>query len=198
MVATGRKPNLSGLGLEDIGLALEKGRVKVNRFMATNLPGLWAIGDCASPVMLAHVASREGEVAAENIMGHKVAMDYRRVPGAIYTQPEIAWVGLTEKEALAGGHKIKIGRFPMAFNGKSLVMGGQGLFKVIIDRKFGEILGVHLMGPRATDIIGEAVLALNMEATVDDLLASIHAHPTVSESLGEAALDALGRALAKI
>jgi len=198
LVATGRKPNLAGLGAEEIGLTLERGRVKVDQTMATNLPGLWAIGDCASPIMLAHVASREGEIAAENIMGHPAKMDYRRVPGAIYTNPEIAWVGLTEKEARDRGHQINVGRFPMAFNGKSLVMGGEGMFKVVTDRLYGQILGVHLMGPRATDIIGEAALALTMEATIDDLMAVIHAHPTVGEALGEAALDTLGRALAKV
>lgn len=198
LVAVGRWPNLAGLGLEAIGVELEKGRIKINERMATSLPGLWAIGDCASPIMLAHVASREGEVAAENIMGHPAKMDYRRVPGAIYTSPEIGWVGLSEKQARQMGHDVGVGRFPMAFNGKSLVMGADGLFKIVIDRRHGEILGAHLMGPRATDLIAEAVLAMNMEATVDDLVAAIHAHPTVSEAVGEMALDSLSRALAKI
>jgi dihydrolipoamide dehydrogenase len=166
--------------------------------MASSLPGLWAIGDCSSPIMLAHVASREGEIAAENIMGHSVKMDYRRVPGAIYTNPEIGWVGLTEKQALEKGCKINVGRFPMAFNGKSMVMGAEGFFKVIVDQRLGEILGIHLVGPRATDLIGEAVLAMGMEATVDDLTGVIRAHPTINEALGEAALDTMGRSLGKV
>lgn len=198
LVATGRRPNLAGLGLEELGVRTDRGRIMVDRCLATNLPGLWAVGDCASPIMLAHVASREGELAAENIMGHNLKMDYGKVPGAIYTNPEIAWVGLTEKQALESGRDISIGRFPMAYNGKSMVMGGEGLFKIVVDRQLGEILGVHLIGPRATDIIAEAVLAINMEATVNDLIEAIHAHPTVSEAVGEAALDSLGRALAKI
>ncbi len=199
LVATGRRPNLEGLGLAEIGAAVEKGRVKVDERMATNLPGLWAVGDCASPVMLAHVASREGEVAAENIMGRRARMNYRAVPGAIYTSPEIAWVGLTEKEARARGHRVKVGRFPMLFNGKSLVMdAAEGIFKIVADEQYGEILGVHLMGPRVTDMIGEAALALTMEGALEDVAAVIHAHPTVNEAFGEAALAALGRPLASL
>jgi dihydrolipoamide dehydrogenase len=197
LVAVGRKPNTTSLGLEALGVEMVKGRIVVDKTMKTNIPGLWAIGDCASPIMLAHVATKEGELAAENILGRPVQMDYGKVPGAIYTTPEIAWVGLSEKEAMEKGHKIRVGRFPLAYNGKNLVMGGEGIFKTIIDEKYGELLGVHLMGPRATDIIGLPVLALNMEATANDLAEIIHPHPTVGEALGESLLDSLGRAIHK-
>ena len=192
LVATGRKPNTAGLGLEELGVYMEKGRIKVDGRMATNLPGLWAIGDCASPIMLAHVASREGEVAVDNIMGRHAKIDYHTVPGAIYTSPEIAWVGLTESAALKSGLKIKVAKLPMAYNGKSLVMNSQdGLCKIITEEKYGQILGVHLMAPRATDIIGEAAMAITLEATLADMTAVIHAHPTVNEILGETAASGL-------
>lgn len=192
LVATGRKPNTKGLGLEKIGVAMEKGRIKVDEHLATNLPGLWAIGDCASPIMLAHVASREGEVAVDNIMGNSRKMDYQAVPGAIYTSPEIAWVGLTEKAARKVNPSVKISKLPMAYNGKSLVMNSQdGMCKIISDAKYGQILGVHLMAPRATDIIGEAALALTLEATLEEITAVIHAHPTVNEILGDTAAKGL-------
>jgi dihydrolipoamide dehydrogenase len=198
LVAAGRKPNTADLGLEELGVRLDRSRIKTDERMATNIPGLYAIGDCSSPIMLAHVASREGEVAVENIMGHKSKIDYRLVPGAIYTNPEIAWVGLTEAEAKEQGYSVTVGKFPLAFNGKSLVMGVDGLFKTVVDQKNGSVLGVHLLGPRATDLIGQAVLSMQLEATTADLEAVIHAHPTVSEALGESLLDALKRAVHKI
>lgn len=188
LVATGRKPNLAGLNLDKARVKLEKGRIKVDEKMATTQKGLWAIGDCASPIMLAHVASREGEIAAENIMGGSLKMDYSKVPGAVYTSPEIAWVGLTEKEARKKyGSKVQVGVSPMAHNGKSVLMKEvEGFFKIISESQYGEILGIHLMGPRATDIIGEGSLALTLEARIDDIMATIHAHPTVNESLADA------------
>ncbi|MBN1332527.1 MAG: dihydrolipoyl dehydrogenase [Synergistales bacterium] len=196
LLSVGRKPVTEGLGLERIGMKMNRSRVMVNSEMKTSIDHIYAIGDCCSPVMLAHVASREGEVAAENILGHKARMDYKTTPGAVYTSPEIAWVGMTEKEAREKGHHVRIGRFPLVANGKSLIMGEtEGMIKFVVDGKYDEILGVHIIGPRATDLIVEGALALRLEATVEEIISTIHAHPTVGEALGEAALDVLGRAL---
>ncbi|MDR2368395.1 MAG: dihydrolipoyl dehydrogenase [Deltaproteobacteria bacterium] len=198
LVATGRKPNTAGLGLEALGVKLEKGRIITDPTMATNVKNLYAVGDCSSPIMLAHVASREGEVAAGNILGHPTKMSYAKVPGAVYTNPEIAWVGLTEAQARKQGLNVAIGRFPLAFNGKCLVMGGEGIVKSVIDKKYNEILGVHILGPRASDLVGVPGLAISMEARAEDVADSIFAHPTVGEAIGESLLDALGRPLAKV
>jgi dihydrolipoamide dehydrogenase len=198
LVATGRLPNTADLGLEALGVEMAGPRIAVDSRLATSLPGLYAIGDCSSPIMLAHVASREGEVAVDNILGREVRMDHRRVPGAIYTNPEIAWVGLSEAQARERGLSVSIGRFPLAFNGKSLVMGSEGLFKTVIDAGTGELVGVHLIGPRATDLIAAASTAMGLEATAEDLAEVIHAHPTVAEALGESLLDAMGRAVHKM
>jgi dihydrolipoamide dehydrogenase len=198
LVSTGRKPSTAGLGLEALGVALDRSRVVTDKTMLTNIKGLYAIGDCASPIMLAHVASREGEVAAENIMGHPAKMDYAKVPGAVYTNPEIAWVGLTEAQARQQGRDVIVGRAPLAFNGKCLVMGGEGLVKSVVDKKYDEILGVHLMGPRASDLVGVPGLAVSLEARAQDVADAIFAHPTVGEAIGESFLDALGRPLNKI
>lgn len=196
LLSVGRKPVTEGLGLDRIGMKMNRSRIVVNSEMKTSIDNIYAIGDCCSPVMLAHVASREGEVAAERIMGHEARMDYKTNPGAVYTSPEIAWVGMTEKEAREKGHKVKIGRFPLVANGKSLIMGEtEGLIKFVVDDRYDEILGVHIIGPRATDLIVEGALALRLEATVEEIISTIHAHPTVGEALGEAALDALGRAV---
>lgn len=196
LVCAGRRPYTAGLDLEKAGVEAERGRVKVDEHMRTNVPHIHAIGDCCSPVMLAHVASREGEVAVENIMGHKHAMDYRVIPGAIYCSPEIGWVGITEQDAEKQGLKVKIGRFPLAANSKCMVMNeGSGMIKIIADEKTDKILGVHIMGPRATDMIAEAGLAMQMNASVKDIIATIHAHPTVSEAMGEAALAVFGHAI---
>ena len=164
--------------------------------METSVKGVYAVGDCTSPIMLAHVASREGEVAAENIMGHKTEMDYKTVPNAVYTAPEIASVGLTEKEAAEKGFRVKIGRFPFMANGKSLIMNDtDGLVKYVVDEKYDEILGVHIIVPRATDLIVEGALALRLEATVDELVTTVHAHPTVGEALLEGALAVRGQSI---
>lgn len=196
LVAAGRRPATEGLGLEKAGIKAERGRIVVDKAMRTNVPGIYAIGDCASPIMLAHVAAREGEIAAENIMGHAASVDYKAIPGAIYTSPEIGWVGLSEKDALDKGYEVMVGRFPLAGNGKSLVMDETGgMVKIVAEKRYGEILGAHVMGPRATDLIAEAVLAISMEATVDDLIAAVHAHPTVSEAVAEGTMASIGRAI---
>lgn len=190
LVSVGRKPSTSTLGLENTGVKMDRAKIIIDKKMKTSVDSIYAIGDCCSPIMLAHVASREGEVAAENIMGHETVMDYKTNPGAVYTSPEIAWAGLTEEQAVEKGHKVKIGKFPLIANGKSLIMNEtEGFIKFVVDEKYDEILGVHIIGPRATDLIVEAALALRLEATIDEIVTTIHAHPTIGEALGEAALD---------
>lgn len=196
LVSVGRKPVTSNLGLENTGVTVNRGRISVDSYMKTTAKNIYAIGDCCSPIMLAHVASREGEVAADNILGHSGKMDYRTTPGCVYTTPEIAWVGMTEEQASEKGYKVKTGKFPLMANGKSLIMNDTaGFIKFVVDAKHDEILGVHIIGPRATDLIVEGALALRLEATIDEIVTTIHAHPTVGEALGEAALDVKGAAI---
>ncbi len=196
LVSVGRRPVTGSLELEKAGVKTERGRISVDSHLCTSVSHIYAIGDCASPIMLAHVATHEGLVAAENIMGETVIMNYKTVPSAIYTSPEIASVGLTEKQAIEKGYKIKVGRFPLVNNGKCVIMNDiDGLVKYVIDEKYNEILGVHIIGPRATDLIVEGALALRLEATAEEIISTIHAHPTVGEALGEGALAALNRAL---
>ena len=195
LVAKGRKPYTEGLGIEALGIEMKRGRIVTDRHMETNVKGVYAIGDCVNDYMLAHVASREGEVAVENIMGRPVEMDYTTTPGAIYTSPEIATVGLMEKEA-AQGLKVKVGRFPLMMNGKSMITGDtSGVMKVIADEETKKILGVQMVGGPATDMIAEGALALHFGATPEDILHTIHAHPTVSESMLEAAANVFGQGI---
>ncbi|MDR1740787.1 MAG: dihydrolipoyl dehydrogenase [Synergistaceae bacterium] len=194
LVATGRRPSAPDMGTA--GVDVQRGRIVVNEYMETSVPGIYAIGDCASPIMLAHVASREGEIAVENAMGAREKMEYKTVPSAIYTSPAAASVGLSEDAARKAGHKVKVGRFPLSANGKSVIAGDAGgLIKIVADERYDEVLGVHILGGPATDMIAEAGLALRLEATIDEIVTTIHAHPTVSEAMGEAALAALGRAI---
>ena len=196
LVAKGRKPYTEGLGIEALGIEMKRGRIVTDRHMETNVKGVYAIGDCVNDYMLAHVASREGEVAVENIMGQPVEMDYTTTPGAIYTSPEIATVGLMEKEAAQKGLKVKVGRFPLMMNGKSMITGDtSGVMKVIADEETKKILGVQMVGGPATDMIAEGALALHFGATPEDILHTIHAHPTVSESMLEAAANVFGRGI---
>lgn len=201
----GRKPYFEGLGLESAGVAvqnegpLSRRGVLVNDYLQTNIPNIYAIGDVTGKMLLAHLASHMGIVAAENIMGHTVKMDYRAVPGPIYTVPEFASVGMTEDEAKAAGYDVMTGRFPFRPLGRAMALNEQeGLVKVVAERKYGELLGVHIMGPFATELIHEAVLAIKLEATIEELMTNIHAHPTLSEAIGEAALDVKGEAIHKL
>jgi len=195
LVAVGRKPNTEGIGLEGAGVKMEAGRILVNKKMETNVPGIYAVGDAIGGIMLAHVASAEGEIAAENACGKSSVVDYRAVPRCIYTMPEIAAVGVTEKEAREEGFDIEVGRFSFAANGKATILGErEGFVKVIADSKSGEVLGIHIFGSHATDLIAEAALSMKMEGTVYDVLSTIHAHPTLSEAIREAALDVKGLA----
>jgi dihydrolipoamide dehydrogenase len=196
LVAKGRRPYTRGLGLEALGVKTERGRILTNDRMETGVEGIYAIGDCVNSYMLAHVASREGEVAVENIMGNPAAMDYRTTPGCVYTSPELASVGLTEREAEKKGYKIRVGRFPLATNGKSMITGDNGgMVKVVADEETKKILGVHMAGGPATEMISEAALALHFGAAPEDLMETIHAHPTVYESVAEAAANVFGRAI---
>jgi len=195
LVSVGRKINTDGLGLDIAGIRHEGGRIIVDNRQQTNIPGIYAIGDCTGGVMLAHVASVQGEVAAENATGHSAVYDGKTNPSCVYTNPEFAGVGLTEEQAKAQKIDYIVGRFPLMANGKSMIMGGDGVVKIIAGKRYGEILGVHIVGPRATDLIAQAALAIGVEATLDEIIATIHAHPTIGEAVREAALAAYGRAV---
>jgi dihydrolipoamide dehydrogenase len=198
LLSLGRVPNTTGLGLEDLGVMLnEKGRVKVDDRMRTNLPWLYAIGDVTdTPFDLAHTASGEGIVAVENITGHDRKMDYHAVPNCVFTIPEMASVGLAVQEAEARGLQIKVGRFPMMASGKAVSMGETiGFVLMVAEAETGRILGVHIMGPHASDLIAEATIALNHGMTVDELAATIHAHPTLAETVMEAGEAVFGKAI---
>ncbi|MCF7936401.1 MAG: dihydrolipoyl dehydrogenase [Synergistales bacterium] len=196
LVAAGRRPVTEGLGLEAIGAAVEKGFVRTDGRCATTVPGVYAVGDCANPLMLAHVASAEGEAAAENALGGDAVVDMRTAPACLYTSPEVASVGLTEEQAREQGYDVKVGRFPLTACGKAVVMDDTaGLVKFVVDAAGDEVLGVHMAGPRATDLITEAALALRLEATADEIIETIHAHPTLGEAVREAALDVRGAAV---
>lgn len=196
LVAVGRRPRTAGLGLESAGVRVERGRVIVDSNFSTGVPGVYAVGDCNGLQMLAHAASAQGVAAVEHALGHRPAYFPSTVPSCIYTSPEAAGVGLTEEEAANKNIPYRVGRFSLAANGKAVIdNGGTGLVKVIAGEKYGEVLGVHLFGPRATDIITEAALAIRLEATVDELVSTVHPHPTVTEALCEAALAVNGLAV---
>ncbi len=198
LVATGRWPYTEGLGLEKIGIELERRFIPVNEKMETKVKGVYAIGDVTPGPALAHVASRGGEVAAENIAGHAAKMDYRYVPSCVYTHPEVAWVGLTEEQARERHGDVRVGKYPFRSHGRAMAGGERdGFMKVIAEPKYGEILGVHMLGAHVTDMIAEPTLGMTMEATVDEVFHTIHPHPTFSEGFLEATLDAWNRAIHK-
>ena len=196
LVAIGRKANTASLNLEAGKLDNDRGRIIVNDKMDTSVPGVYAIGDCVlGHAQLAHTASAMGEVAAENIMGQEAHYDEKTNPTCVYMEPEAASVGLTEERAKAQGLAYKVGKFPLMANGKSLILnGGEGLVK-ILSSEGGAVLGMHIIGPRATDLISEGALAIRMGASVEDLISTIHSHPTVSEAVREAALNVEKRAI---
>jgi dihydrolipoamide dehydrogenase len=196
VIAVGYRPNADGFGFEEAGIALNRGAIQVNKRMETGVPGIYAAGDCTGGIMLAYVAMEEGIVAAENAMGQDAKIDYDVVPKFTHSLPELASVGLTEEEAGARGHEIKVGRFPFAANSIATILGERrGLIKIVTESKYGQILGVHILGPRATELIAEATLAMKMEATVSDIVATLHAHPSLSEAMHEAALDVTGETI---
>jgi dihydrolipoamide dehydrogenase len=193
VVAVGRKPVTADIGLESAGVKTERGFIQVDETMKTSVPNIYAIGDLTGKVQLAHVASAQGLVAAANIAGEKKKMRYDIVPSCIYTHPEIASVGITEKQAREKGLDVKLGKFPVSANGKSMVMGdSDGFVKIVTEAKTGEILGAHMMAPRATDMITEFSVLMKAEGTIDELIDTIHPHPTVSEMIMEAAHDTEG------
>ena len=194
--AVGRVPNTSDLGLEVAGVELDEGRFfAVDDLMRTNVPGVYALGDCAGNQLLAHKAMHEGVICVEAIAGQgHGSVDYRNVPNCTYCHPEVASVGLTEEEALDEGHEIEVGKFPWVGNGRAITAGHtEGFVKVIRDKKYSEILGAHIVGPNATELIGEFVVGRHLESTVDEMDRAMHPHPTLSEAIAEGALAALGR-----
>lgn len=196
LMSVGRTPNTDGLGAKEIGVAFDRNAIVTDEYLRTNIPGIYAIGDVNGKVMLAHTASHEGIVAVEHICGKTPHINYQQIPSCIYLEPELASIGLTEKQAREQYQDIKIGKFPMVANGKSLVEGdGDGVVKVIVEGSTGEILGVHLYGKHVTDMIAEISVAMTLEATAEEIIHSIHPHPTVSESVPEAFMAAYSMAI---
>jgi len=187
--AIGIQANIEGIGLENIGVDIEKGFIKINEYLQTNVDGVYAIGDVAGPPRLAHKASAEGIVAVEKIAGlNPHPINYKNIPGCTYCQPQVASVGMTEKEAKEAGYDVRIGKFPYTANGKAHGIGeARGFVKLVIDNKYGEILGAHMIGPDVTEMIAELTLARNLEATAHSIIKTIHPHPTLSEAIMEAA-----------
>ena len=195
LVATSFTPNSKGLGLETVGVKLDqRGFVEIDEKMQTNVSGIWAIGDVTGKLMLAHVGSAMGIICAENIAGAEtITLDYEMMPRATYCQPQVASFGLTESQARERGYNIKIGRFPFQANGKALGLGDYaGFVKIVMDEKYGEILGAHMIGPEVTELLPELTLAHMMELTPHEIARNVHAHPTLSETLMEAAHGASG------
>ena len=192
--APGFRPNAANLGLEALGVTLDRGAIGVDDRLATNVPGLWAIGDVTGKLMLAHVASAQGVICAENIAGHKsVTLDYPFMPRATYCHPQVASFGLTEKEAKEKGFEVKLAKFPFQANGKALGLGDYaGFVKIVTDAKYGEILGAHLIGPEVTELLPEFTLAHNLELTAEEIARNVHAHPSLSEVIMEAAHGLVG------
>ncbi len=198
LVAVGRIANSEVGGLKELGVVTENGFVKVNEWMESSVPGIYAIGDLVGAPLLAHKASHEGIVAIEKMakLDDAAPVDHRRIASCTYCHPQVASIGLTEARAKAEGYTIRVGRFPFTASGMAIALGEtEGMVKVIADAKQGEILGVHILGAEATELIAEAGLAMSLEATPEEIARSIHAHPTRSEAMAEAALAALGRAI---
>jgi len=190
--AVGIAPNLEGIGLEEIGVEMGDGKIKVDDFYQTNIEGVYAIGDIVHGQALAHVASAEGITCVEKIAGHHPdKIDYNNIPGCTYTTPEVASVGMTEKAAKEAGYEIKVGKFPFTASGKASAAGAKdGFVKLIFDAKYGELLGGHLIGANVTEMIAELVVARKLETTGHEMIKSIHPHPTMSEAIMEAAAAA--------
>lgn len=198
LVAIGFTPNGRGLGLEEVGVQLsDSGAVEIDERMTTNVPGIWAVGDVTDKLMLAHVGSAQGIICAENIAGvETITLDYEMMPRATYCQPQIASFGLTEAQAKERGYDVKVGRFPFQASGKALGAGeASGWVKLITDTQYGEILGAHMIGPEVTELLPELTISQMMELTTAEIARNVHAHPTLSETLMEAAHDAEGHAI---
>ena len=194
LLSAGRVPELGNIDVQRLGIELNGKAIKVDEKMRTNIPGIYAVGDVVGKIMLAHVASREGLVAVENIAGKEVLMNYKVVPNCVFSMPEVASVGLTEEEARKEKNNIKVSKFPFMANGKALGMGEtEGMVKIIADGDTLKLLGVHILGTHASDLIAEGTLALSMEATAFEIVNTIHAHPTLAEAIAEAAEGITGK-----
>ncbi|MBS1646053.1 MAG: dihydrolipoyl dehydrogenase [Bacteroidetes bacterium] len=195
--AVGIQSNLENIGLEEVGIATDKGKIITDKFYATNIPGYYAIGDCVGGQALAHVASAEGITCVEKIAGqHAEPVDYGNIPGCTYCQPEVASVGLTEKKAKEAGYTIKVGKFPFSASGKAKAAGAaDGFIKLIFDAKYGELLGAHMIGANVTEMIAEIVVARKLETTGHEILKAVHPHPTMSEAIMEATAAAYGEVI---
>lgn len=197
LVAVGRAPVLDDIGLEEAGVKVENGFIAIDDKMRTSAEGIYAIGDCAGPPLLAHKASHEGIAAVEHMNGDEHAsVDYGNIPGVTYCHPEVASVGMTEAQAREAGHDIDVGKFPFSANGRARTAGEtDGFVKIIRDRKYGEVLGAHIVGAHASELIGELIVGRHLETTAEELDRAMHPHPTLSEAIAEAALAAVGQAL---
>jgi dihydrolipoamide dehydrogenase len=196
LVAVGMRPNGAGLGLEEIGVKVERGFVPADMSGRTNVPNVYSIGDVSGMPMLAHKATKEGEVIAEIISGHKAAKDWVAIPAAIFTDPEIATAGLTEEQAKQKGVDVRVGKFPFSALGRAMAVNEtDGFFKIVSDKKTHEVIGVHIVGAEASDLISEGALALEMHAFLEDIGLTIHPHPTLGEGFMEAAMNGLGHAI---
>ena len=195
--AVGIAANIENIGLEELGIVTDKGRIMVNEWYQTNMPGYYAIGDVINTPALAHVASHEAITCIEKIAGmHAEPMDYKNIPGCTYCQPEIASVGYTEKAAKAAGYEIKVGKFPFSASGKAKAGGNaDGFIKVIFDAKYGEWLGAHMIGANVTELIAEVVTARKLETTGHEIIKAVHPHPTMSEAIMEAVAEAYGECI---
>ena len=195
--AVGIEANIQNIGLEEVGIVTDKGRILVDEYYQTNMPGYYAIGDVTPSAALAHVASAEGIICVEKIAGHHPEpLDYSNIPGCTYCSPEIASVGLTEKKAKEAGHEIKVGKFPFSASGKASAAGAKdGFIKVIYDAKYGELLGAHMIGLNVTEMIAEIVVAKKLETTGHEILKAVHPHPTMSEAIMEATAVAYGEVI---
>jgi dihydrolipoamide dehydrogenase len=195
--AIGITSNLEGIGLEETGIATDKGKILVNDYYQTNMPGYYAIGDIVRGPALAHVASHEAITCVEKIAGlNPEPINYNNIPGCTYCQPEIASVGYTEKAAKEAGYEIKVGKFPFTASGKAKAAGAsEGFVKVIFDAKYGEWLGAHMIGANVTELVAEVVVARNLETTGHEIIKSVHPHPTMSEAIMEAVADAYGEVI---
>ena len=197
LVAVGVEGNVDGIGLETVGVAVDRGFIPVDDMMKTNVEGIYAIGDVTGKLLLAHVASAQGVTAVEHIAGlDPQPLDYDQIPSAIYCRPQVASFGMTEAQAREDGYSIKVGKFPLAASGKALALNeSEGMVKLIVDAEIGEVLGAHMIGAEVTELLGELAMTRLLEATTAELGWLVHPHPTISEALKEAALAAEGEAI---
>ena len=197
LLAVGVTGNIENIGLEELGIVTDRGAITINEFNQTNIPNIYAIGDVSGPPWLAHVASAQGHVAADHTAGHSPKpVDYTNIPGCTYCQPQVGSLGMTEAQAKESGHDVRIGKFLFQASGKAMAVGDTtGFVKLVFDRKYGELLGAHIVGSEATELIAELGVAKSLETTWEEIAMTIHAHPTLSEAIMEAALDAFGSAI---